>query len=83
MPRPALSSPAHPVARLLHDLRTWPRTSQEQARRNAMVAATDCARRRAERQEVDDYLTRTSPPVESAVSVGSVRTSGATAHHNS
>lgn len=40
----------------LHDLLGWPQASQEQARRNAMVAATACAQRRVERQEVDDYL---------------------------
>ncbi len=52
-----MPSPAHPIAVLLHDLRTWPQASQERARRNAMIAATDCAQRRAERQEVEDYFT--------------------------
>lgn len=52
----SLLSPTVPLATLLHDLRTWPQTSQEQARRNAMIAATACAQRRAERQDVDDYL---------------------------
>jgi hypothetical protein len=60
-----MRSPAHPLAILIHDLRTWPQTSQERARRNAMVAATDCAQRRVERQEVEDYfasLTATPEP---------------------
>ena len=49
-------SPTAPFATLVHDLRTWPQTSQEQARRNAMIAATACAQRRVERQEVEDYF---------------------------
>ncbi|TIC87975.1 hypothetical protein E8D34_06695 [Nocardioides sp. GY 10113] len=35
----------------------WPTTAQEQARRNAMVAATACAERRADREEVERFLT--------------------------
>jgi hypothetical protein len=49
-------------ASLLHDLRTWPQTSQEQARRNAMIAATACAQRRVERQDVDDFLASMAAP---------------------
>jgi hypothetical protein len=37
--------------------RTWSIDSQQVARRNAMIAATQCAQRRAERQDVEDYLT--------------------------
>ena len=52
-----------PFTALIHDLRSWPQTSQEQARRNAMLAATACAQRRVERQEVDDYFASlTAPP---------------------
>ncbi len=47
---------AGPVRGLVVRLRAWPVTSQHQARRNAMVAATACAQRRAERQEAADYL---------------------------
>jgi hypothetical protein len=58
--------PANPFAVLLHDLRSWPQTSQEQARRNAMIAATACAQRRVERQEVDDFFaSRVAPSAES------------------
>ncbi len=45
-----------PAVTLLARLRAWPVESQQRARRNAMLAATDCAQRRAERQEVADYL---------------------------
>ncbi len=65
-------SPTAPFATLLHDLRTWPQTSQEQARRNAMIAATACAQRRVERQEVEDYfasLTRPADPDSAKVHV--------------
>ena len=36
--------------------RSWSVESQQVARRNAMIAATACAQRRAERQDVDDFL---------------------------
>jgi hypothetical protein len=36
--------------------RTWSTDSQQVARRNAMLAATQCAQRRAERQDVADYF---------------------------
>ena len=45
-----------PTAGALLRLRSWPVDSQQRARRNAMVAATDCAQRRAERQDVADFL---------------------------
>ncbi len=57
-------SPTAPFATLIHDLRTWPQTSQERARRNAMIAATACAQRRVERQEVDDYFASLTRPAE-------------------
>lgn len=34
----------------------WARQSQQQARRNAMVATTELTRRRIERDEVEAYL---------------------------
>ena len=34
----------------------WPVASQQVARRNALVAATALAQRRAERDEVEDFL---------------------------
>ncbi|MDO9495336.1 MAG: hypothetical protein Q7J48_06520 [Nocardioides sp.] len=34
----------------------WAVESQQRARRNAMLAATECAQRRAEREEVDQFF---------------------------
>ena len=45
-----------PLSGLLTRLRDWPVAAQQQARRNAMVAATACAQRRIEREEVADFL---------------------------
>lgn len=47
-------------------LQAWAVSSQQQARRNAMIAATQLAQRRAERLDVEHYLAelerrRTSP----------------------
>ncbi|WP_304804134.1 hypothetical protein [Nocardioides sp.] len=47
---------ASPLRGLVQRLQDWPVASQQQARRNAMVAATACAQRRVERQDVADYL---------------------------
>ena len=57
-------SPTAPFAALIHDLRAWPQTSQEQARRNAMIASTACAQRRVERQEVEEYFDSLTRPAE-------------------
>ena len=45
------------VPSLLARLRAWPAASQQGSRRNAMVACTALAQRRAERQDVEDFLT--------------------------
>ncbi len=42
--------------------RTWSVESQQVARRNAMLAATQCAQRRAEREAVEDYLEAKASP---------------------
>ncbi len=58
-----MRSPSLPFTSLINDLRSWPQTSQEQARRNAMLAATACTQRRVERQEVEEYFASlTTPP---------------------
>ncbi|MDP2772990.1 MAG: hypothetical protein Q8O61_05490 [Nocardioides sp.] len=47
----------------------WAVESQQRACRNAMLAATECAHRRAERDEVDEFfaaLHAAPPPVEGA-----------------
>ena len=41
---------------LLTHLRAWPVDSQQVSRRNAMVACTALAQRRAEREDVEDFL---------------------------
>ena len=66
-----------PLSGVLNRLRDWPISAQQQARRNAMVAATACAQRRIEREEVADYLrTRTQPTASASTpgpSTGAVR----------
>jgi hypothetical protein len=57
------SSPLGPLF-LVHRVREWPVASQQRARRNAMLAATACAARRAERQDVEDYLAALAAPAE-------------------
>lgn len=55
--RPGLRLASLLVAGLAGRARRWPTESQQGARRNAMVACTAAASRRAERDEVEDYLT--------------------------
>lgn len=52
-------SPLRGIAQLVHD---WSVASQQQARRNAMIATTACAQRRIERQDVADYLDGLATP---------------------
>ena len=49
-------SPMDQLVRLGKTISEWPVASQQQARRNAMIALNDCARRRAEREEVASFL---------------------------
>ena len=44
------------TSRLVTPLRRWPVESQLQARRNAMVASTALAQRRAEREDVEEFF---------------------------
>jgi hypothetical protein len=58
-------SPINPLSLVVQHVRAWPTQSQQGARRNAMIATTALAARRAERQDVDDFfaaLTATPPP---------------------
>jgi len=48
--------PMRHLTRLGQTITEWPVASQQRARRNAMVALTACAKRRAEREEVASYL---------------------------
>ncbi|WP_370289673.1 hypothetical protein [Nocardioides sp.] len=54
--QPLLAPALAPVLRPVAALRAWPTTAHHQARRNAMVALTECTRRRAEREDVERYL---------------------------
>lgn len=49
-------APLRPAVRAIRSLRAWPVTAQQQARRNAMIALTECTRRRVEREDVEQYL---------------------------
>ena len=51
-----------PLVRLGQTITEWPVASQQQARRNAMVALTACAQRRAEREDVASFLAERSTP---------------------
>ena len=51
----------NPVSVMLDRVRTWGVESQQGARRNAMIATTAMAARRAERQDVDAYFAAQLP----------------------
>jgi len=46
----------NPLSLVFDHVRAWPAQSQQGARRNAMIATTALAARRAERQEVEDFF---------------------------
>ena len=48
--------PMRQLVRLGQTIQEWPVASQQRARRNAMVALTACADRRAEREDVASYF---------------------------
>ncbi|WP_148615646.1 hypothetical protein [Nocardioides rubriscoriae] len=59
MPAPLpLTSPLRAWVQRVQD---WPVASQQRARRNAMIAATACAQRRVERQDVANFLSALAP----------------------
>ena len=47
---------ARPVGRAVAAVRQWPVESQQRSRRNAMIASTALAQRRAELDDVEDFL---------------------------
>ncbi len=57
-------------------LRRWAVSSQQRARRNAMLAATECATRRAVRDEVDSFLVRTQTAVATVADVRQIAAHG-------
>ena len=64
---------ARPTVVVLARVRAWPVESQQRARRNAMLAATDCAQRRAEREAVEDFLDARAHPVAPARPAGAAQ----------
>ncbi|HCB05032.1 MAG TPA: hypothetical protein PLZ93_19305 [Nocardioides sp.] len=54
-------APLNPVSLVLERVHTWSVESQLGARRNAMVASTALAARRAEREDVARYLDALEP----------------------
>jgi hypothetical protein len=46
----------HLLGRTVDAVRRWPVASQQRARRNAMVASTALAQRRAELDDVEEFL---------------------------
>ncbi|GAA1765397.1 hypothetical protein GCM10009795_009930 [Nocardioides hankookensis] len=47
---------ARPIGRAVAAVREWPVESQQRSRRNAMIASTALAQRRAELNDVEDFL---------------------------
>ena len=60
-------SPLFPLLRTVDAVRSWPVAAQLRARRNAMVALTDCTQRRAEREDVERFLSERYADPEVAV----------------
>ena len=58
---PLSRSLPNPLSVVSTRVRTWAITSQLGARRNAMIASTALAARRAERQDVDDFFASMRP----------------------
>lgn len=63
-----------PLGGVLTRLLEWPVAAQQQARRNAMVAATACTQRRIEREEVADFLHAHTRPADSTPASADVHT---------
>lgn len=47
---------ARPIGHAVTAVREWPVESQQRSRRNAMIASTALAQRRAELNDVEDFL---------------------------
>ncbi len=54
--------PASQIASLVASFRAWPLGSQQVARRNAMIASTVLAQRRAEREDVEEFFSSLAMP---------------------
>jgi hypothetical protein len=53
---------ARPIGHALGAVRRWPVESQQHSRRNAMVASTALAQRRAELADVEEFLAAAGRP---------------------
>ena len=51
-----MSPPVRRLSSLVRAVKHWPVASQQRSRRNAMVALTVCAARRAAREDTEAYL---------------------------
>lgn len=58
--------PSAVLDRTFERVRRWPVDSQQKARRNAMIACTALAQRRAEREDVAEFLATLARPVQVA-----------------
>ncbi|MCX6400181.1 MAG: hypothetical protein NTX33_09650 [Propionibacteriales bacterium] len=54
-------SPLSPLLHTVAAVRAWPVAAQQQARRNAMKALTECTQRRAEREDVERFFAARYP----------------------
>jgi hypothetical protein len=52
---------ARPIGHAVDAVRRWPVESQQRSRRNAMIASTALAQRRAELNDVEDFLAARGP----------------------
>ena len=59
-------SPLTPLLHTVDAVRAWPVAAQQHARRNAMIALTECTQRRAEREDVERFLAARYPVTEVA-----------------
>ena len=57
MGSPHMTQALHLLGHAVDTVRRWPVESQQRARRNAMIASTALAQRRAELDEVEEFLT--------------------------
>ncbi len=69
-PAPFGVDPMNLLQLTLRRLDGWAVASQQQARRNAMIASTRLAQRRAERNEVEEFLALLAARKEQAVTPG-------------
>lgn len=73
-PRPPRLAPVHHLLTAGRHLAAWPVRSQQGARRNAMLAATEIRHRRQAQEEVEAFLralaARRTPPSPSVADAG-------------